>query len=133
MSQPVLWARFKAFAKKLAPSRAIRWTFIYVPAFTFAILFALKAIGGLDDLVAYVMEAGSRSVHVLVAIAIVYGVATGLGWNLDNAKRADYQRILIASNGKNYGAFAVLAGETVAILALLYLILRAMDLMGFKP
>lgn len=130
MTQPVLWARFKALARKLAPTRAIRWTFLYVPAFTFAILFSLKAIGGLDDLVAYVMEAGSRSVHVLVSIAIVYGLSCGLGWNLDNTKRADYQRILILGKRNAIGAFLVLAGETVAILALLYLILRAMDLLG---
>lgn len=120
---------FKARARKLIPNRAMRWTFIYAPLLAGTVLFSLKVFGGLDDLIAYVMEAGSRSVHVVVAIAITYGVSCGLGWNLDNDKRADYQRILIASKGKNFGAFQVLAGETFAILMLLYLILRAFDLL----
>ena len=127
MQQPKFWATFKAFARKLIPSRAVRWTVLYVPGFCAVLLFALKAFGGLDDLVAYVFESGSRSVPVLIAIAITYGIATGLGWNLDNAERARYQRILVGlEDGSQWGAFAVLAGEMVSILSLLLVLLLAM-------
>lgn len=117
---------FKARARKLLPNRAARWGLIYLPAFTAATLFALKAFGAVDDLIAYALELAPKSMHVMVAVAITYAVSCGLGWNLDNDKRADYQRVLIASQGKNLGAFAVLAGEMVSILALLWLFLRAL-------
>lgn len=126
------WKPVRENAKKLIPSRALRWTVLYVPGFCSVLLFALKAFGGLDDLVAYVFEAGSRSVPVLIAIAITYGVATGLGWNLDNEERAYYQRVLTCTTcpgeieGSQWGAFAVLAGEMLSILALLVIIHRAL-------
>lgn len=131
------WRFVRENARKLIPSRPVRWTVLYVPGFTIGLLFALKAFGGLDDLVAYVFEAGSRSVPVLIAIAITYAVATGLGWNLDNKERARYQRILsgtcnaddVASGadmGDPHGAFAILAGEMLSILALLIVTLAAM-------
>lgn len=126
LTQPKAWAKFKSFAKKLIPSRSVRWVAIYVPAFTAALLFALQVVGGLDDMTAYVMESGTRSLPVLIGIAITYALATGLGWNLDNAERANYQRLVIAGKGNAIGAFCVLAGEMLAILALLALVLRAM-------
>ena len=132
MKQPEFWAKFKTFAKKLIPSRSVRWAFLYVPGFTLALLFALKTVGGLDDLVAYVMESGARSVPILIGIAITYGLATGLGWNLDNGYRARLQRILSKTYndddepGDPIGAFLILAGEMLSILVLLVIILRAL-------
>lgn len=117
---------FKRHARKLIPSRAARWGLIYLPVFTAATLFMLQAFGAVDDLTVYALELAPKTMHVMAAIVLMYVVATGLGWNLDNDKRADYQRILIASGGKNLGAFAVLAGEMLSILALLWLFLLAL-------
>lgn len=124
MPQPDLWRRFKARARHLLPSRAARWGLIYLPLFTVATLFALRAFGAMEDLVAYALELAPKSMHLMVGIALAYAVSCGLGWNLDNDKRADYQRQLIARGSG--GAFFVLAGETVAFLALLWLLLRAL-------
>lgn len=121
-----LWRPIRENARKLIPSRSVRWTLLYVPGFTIGLLFAIKAFGGMDDLFAYVIEAGTRSVPVLIAIAITYGVATGLGWNLDNEFRAELQANLAARGFKGWGAFCVLAGEMVSILLLLHLLLQAM-------
>ena len=122
-----LWRPVREFARKLIPSRAIRWTCLYVPAFCAVLLLALMSVGKMEDLVAYVFEAGSRSVPVLIAIAITYGVATGLGWNLDNDERASFQRILVGlKDGSQWGAFLVLAGEMLSLLAILLLLLRAL-------
>ena len=127
MKQPEFWARLKDRARKLIPSRALRWCLLYVPAFTVGLLFALKVVGGLDDMVAYVMEVGVRSLPVLITIAITYGLASGLGWNLDNAERARMQKVLVGwEEGSQWGAFAVLAGEMLSILALLVLIQRSL-------
>lgn len=120
------WESFKTHARKLAPSRAVRWGLIYLPLFTVATLFMLKTFGAMDDLIAYALELAPKSMHVMAAVVMTYVVSTGLGWNLDNDKRADYQRILIASKGTNFGAFQVLAGEMIAILFLLWLFLRAL-------
>ncbi|MCR6496214.1 hypothetical protein LJB71_08290 [Thermomonas sp. S9] len=127
MPQPKFWANLKAFSRKLVPSRAARWTLLYVPAFTAVLLLALRVIGGLDDLVAYVMEVGTRSLPVLIGVALTYGLATGLQWNLDNTERARLQRIVAGEEeGSQWGAFSILAGEMLSILALLVLILRAL-------
>ena len=136
------WRPIRENARKLIPSRSVRWTVIYVPAFTFGLLFALKTIGGLDDIIAYVMEMGARSLPVLIAIAITYALATGLGWNLDNTERSELQFQLSCRDpeahkwplsGNQVGAFLILAGEMLSILAVLYLILRAMGLLDVKP
>lgn len=129
-----LWRPIRENAKKLIPSRSVRWTVLYVPGFTIGLLFAIKAFGGMDDLFAYVIEAGTRSVPVLIAIAITYGVATGLGWNLDNGERADLQFQLSCRNadskwpmsGNQIGAFLILAGEMLSFLTLFTVILLAM-------
>ena len=127
-----LWRPIRENARKLIPSRSVRWTVLYVPGFTLGLLFALKTFGGMDDLFAYVMEAGTRSVPVLIGIAITYGVATGLGWNLDNEYRAKLQRILEQSPLDRHGdpvgrgAFLILAGEMLSILALLIVVLAAL-------
>lgn len=126
MTQPKRWAAFKTHARKLAPSRAVRWGLIYLPLFTVATLFMLKTFGAMDDLIAYALELAPKSMHVMAAVVMTYVVSTGLGWNLDNDKRADYQRILIASKGMNLGAFMVLAGEMISVLTLLWLFLRAL-------
>lgn len=120
------WKPVRENARKLIPSRSVRWTVLYVPGFTIGLLFAIKAFGGMDDLFAYVIEAGTRSVPVLIAIAITYGVATGLGWNLDNAYRKKLQDDLAEDWLQNAGAFWVLAGEFLSILSLLALILAAL-------
>lgn len=124
-----VWRPIRENARELIPSRAVRWTVLYVPAFTVALLFALNVFGGLDDLQAYVLEVGVRSLPVLVAIAITYGLATGLGWNLDNEHRETLQTILVTEDDygtSRTGAFLVLAGEMLSILSLLALVLAAM-------
>lgn len=129
MKQPAFWAAAKAYARKLIPSRAARWALLYVPAFTAVLLFALHVIGGLDDLVAYVMEAGTRSLPALIAVSLTYGLASGLGWNLDNDERAELQRIVAGKaegEGSQWGAFSILAGEMLSLLALLVILLRAL-------
>ena len=126
MTQPARWAAFKARARKLAPSRAARWGLIYLPLFTVATLFALKAFGAMDDLIAYALELAPKSMHVMAAVVMTYVVSTGLGWNLDNAERANYQRLLVAGGKNALGSFLVLAGEMLSILALLWLFLWAL-------
>ena len=126
MQQPKFWAKFKTLARKLAPARWVRWAVIYVPFFTVAVLFALKVAGGMGDMVAYVLESGARSVPVLIGLSITYGASVVLGWNLDNAERAKYQRLLVAGGQNARGAFLVLAGEAASVLALAYIILRAL-------
>ena len=130
MKQPAFWAATKAIARKLIPSRAVRWAALYVPGFAIVLLFSIQAFGGMDDLFAYVIEAGVRSMPVLIAIAITYVLATGLGWNLDNDYRARLQRILSdtqdETEGLPLGAFLILAGEMLSILSLLVVILLAM-------
>lgn len=132
-----LWRPIRENARKLIPSRSVRWTVLYVPGFTLGLLFALKTFGGMDDLFAYVMEAWTRSVPVLIGIAITYGVATGLGWNLDNDLRSELQKNLAHGTmgdgiGKwpltqcQFGAFLILAGEMLSILALLALFIAAL-------
>lgn len=126
MQQPKFLAKFKALARKLIPARWVRWAVIYVPFVTGAVLFALKVAGGMGDMVAYVLESGARSVPVLIGLSIAYGASVVLGWNLDNAERANLQRLLVAGKGNALGALLVLAGEAVAVLALIYMILRAL-------
>ena len=126
MQQPKFWAKFKDRASKLAPARWVRWAVIYVPLFTVAVLFALKVAGGMGDMVAYVLESGARSVPVLIGLSITYGASVVLGWNLDNTERAKYQRLLVAGGQNARGAFLVLAGEAAAMLALIYIVLRAL-------
>lgn len=124
--QPRFWVNFKGFARKLAPVRWVRWAVIYVPFFTATILLALRVAGGMDDLIAYVLESGARSVPVLIGLSIAYGASVVLGWNLDNDERAKYQRLLVAGGQNARGAFLVLAGEAASVLALAYIILRAL-------
>lgn len=126
MQQPKFLAKFKALARKLIPARWVRWAVIYVPVVTVAVLFALKVAGGMGDMVAYVLESGARSVPVLIGLSIAYGASVVLGWNLDNAERAKYQRLLVAGGQNARGAFLVLAGEAASVLALAYIILRAL-------
>lgn len=117
---------FKARARKLLPSRAARWGLIYLPLFTVATLFALKAFGAMDDLIAYALELAPKTMHVMAAVVMTYVVSTGLGWNLDNAERANYQRLLVAGGKNALGSFLILAGEMLSVLALLWLFLRAL-------
>lgn len=124
--QPKIWGDFKARACKLAPARWVRWAVIYVPLFTVAVLFALKVAGGMGDMVAYVLESGARSVPVLIGLSIAYSLSCVLGWNLDNAERANLQRLLVAGKGNALGALLVLAGEAAAMLVLIYIVLRAL-------
>lgn len=124
--QPKFWATFKDRASKLIPSRAARWGLIYLPLFTFVTLFALKAFGAMDDLIAYALELAPKTMHVMAAVVMTYVASTGLGWNLDNAERANYQRLMVAGGKNALGSFLVLAGEMLSILALLWLFLRAL-------
>lgn len=71
-------------------------------------------------------EAVTRSVPVLIGLSIAYSLSCVLGWNLDNADRAKYQRLLVAGGQNARGAFLVLAGEAASVLALIYMILRAL-------
>lgn len=133
------WKPVRENARKLIPSRSVRWTVLYVPGFTIGLLFAIKAFGGMDDLFAYVIEVGTKSLPVLIGIAIVYVLATGLGWNLDNDERSELQFQLSCRDpdmGKwplspnQLGAFLILAGEMLSILALLVIVLVAMLVQG---
>lgn len=130
--QPKRWAAFKAQAKKFMPNRAARWGLIYLPVFTAATLFMLKAFGAVDDLIAYALELAPKSMHVMAAIVMTYVVSTGLGWNLDNEERSKYQRILSKTHiesdeiGDQRGAFYILAGEMLSILSLLALFIAAL-------
>ena len=137
ITQPKRWAAFKAQAKKFMPNRAARWGLIYLPVFTAATLFMLKAFGAVDDLIAYALELAPKSMHVMAAIVMTYVVSTGLGWNLDNDLRSELQKNLAHGTmgdgiGKwpltqcQFGAFLVLAGEMVSILALLALFIAAL-------
>lgn len=126
MSEPKRWTAFKRHARKLAPSRAVRWGLIYLPLFTVATLFALKAFGAMDDLIAYALELAPKTMHVMAAVVMTYVVSTGLGWNLDNTERANYQRLLVAGGKNALGSFLILAGEMISVLALLWLFLRAL-------
>lgn len=126
MTEPKRWAAFKTRARKLIPSRALRWGLIYLPLFTVATLFALKAFGAMDDLIAYALELAPKTMHVMAAVVMTYVVSTGLGWNLDNAERANYQRLLVAGGKNALGSFLILAGEMISVLALLWLFLRAL-------
>jgi len=127
MKQPAFWAAAKAHARKLIPGRAARWTLLYVPVFTAVLLFATMVLGNMADLQAYVIEVGARSLPLLIGVAITYGLASGLGWNLDNAYRAQLQRIVAGQEeGSQWGAFSILAGEMLALLALLHALLRAL-------
>ena len=129
-----LWRPVREHARKLIPSRSVRWAALYVPGFAIVLLFSIQAFGGMDDLFAYVIEAGVRSMPVLIAIAITYVLATGLGWNLDNDYRMALQQHLDAGwvdakwplSGSQLGAFLILAGEMLAIITLLVVILLAM-------
>lgn len=126
-----LWRPIRENARKLIPSRAVRWVAIYSPPLCVAVILAAKTLG-YDDLAAYVIEAGSRSVPVVISIAITYAVATGLGWNLDNEYRARLQRILESAPLDRHGdtvgrgAFLILAGEMLSILSLLIVVLAAL-------
>ena len=133
--QPKRWAAFKAQAKKFMPNRAARWGLIYLPVFTAATLFMLKAFGAVDDLIAYALELAPKSMHVMAAIVMTYVVSTGLGWNLDNEYRSDLQATLAGGgddcsrwplSSRQFGALCVLAGEMVSILALLALFIAAL-------
>lgn len=105
---------------------AWRWN-IVVPVFVGALLFALAAFRT-PDLREFVLQIAACSTLVLIAIALAHAITASLGWNLDNGKREDYQRILIAGRRQAIGAFLVLAGEMVALLATLAVILSGMIL-----
>ncbi len=111
----------------MALAKPVRWSMLYVPAFCVAVLIALKAAGGLGDMIDYVLEVGARSVPLLVAIALTHSITHSLGWNLDNTYRNTLQKILAGSTrGSRWGAFAVLAGELAAILLTLTILLLAL-------
>lgn len=138
----------RAFAV-VKPSYATIWTWVWVPCAFGVMYFGMKVlgkpvskgVGSYDDLTDYLMEIGSRSFPLLVAIAITYLVAGRLGWNLDNKKRNDMQFALsspllidpkhpwastFGGIFQRVGLFTVLAGEMASILALLWLFLRAL-------
>ena len=125
------WRFVRENAKKLIPSRGARWTFIYVPGFVVALMFALQTFG-LIDMRDYVLEVGAKSSPVVIAAAFAMLLSHVLGWNLDNEARAYYQRVLLGCTfpdeplGYPAGAFKVLAGETFGFLALFASILAAM-------
>ncbi len=120
------WRGTRYVAGKIKPSFSVVWSFLVVPAFTVGLLFAIKTFGSMDDLFAYVIEIGARSLPVLVAIALTYLVSTRLGWNLDNTYRKELQAQLSEEGAIGSGAFLILAGELLGILSLLGLFLTAL-------
>ena len=107
------------------PPRWLILATVIVPLVTAGMLFAL-AVARLDDLLAYVMEVGARSIPVLVGLSIAYGVFCILAWNIDNDERATLQRLVVAGRAQWRGAALVLAGEAFGFLALAGLVLWAL-------
>jgi hypothetical protein len=129
-----LWRPVREGARKLIPSRAARWMLIYLPLFSLAVWFGIEAIlqgPGAADVKTSLVNAGVFSVRVLVAIGLVHAVTCCKVWDWDlaDAYRAKLQRILDGSEAGNaIGAFLVLAGEMVAKILLLWLLLRGLIL-----
>lgn len=129
-----LWRPVREHAKKLIPSRALRWALIYLPLFSVAVWFGIETIlqgTASADVKTSLVNAGVFSVRVMVAICLVHAVTCCKVWNWDlrNDYRDQLQRILDGSApGNAIGAFAVLAGEMVAKLGLLWMLLRGLIL-----
>lgn len=129
-----LWRPVREGARKLIPSRALRWALIYLPLFSVAVWFGIETIlqgTASADVKTSLVNAGVFSVRVMVAICLVHAVTCCKVWNWDlrNDYRDKLQRILDGSKAGNaIGAFAVLAGEMVAKLGLLWMLLRGLIL-----
>lgn len=129
-----LWRPVREFARKLIPSRALRWALIYLPLFSVAVWFGIETIlqgTASADVKTSLVNAGVFSVRVMVAICLVHAVTCCKVWNWDllNDYRDKLQRILDGSEpGNAIGAFAVLSGEMVAKLGLLWMLLRGLIL-----
>ena len=129
-----LWRPVREHARKLLPSRAARWMLIYLPLFSVLVWFGIEAIlpkEAAPDVKAALINAGVFSVRVMVAIGLVHAITCRQvwGWDLANTYRERLQRILDGSEqGDSFGALAVLAGETLAKVLLLWLFLRALIL-----
>lgn len=135
-TQPLsdLWRLVREHARKLIPSRAIRWMLLYLPLFTAAVWFGIEAILEAKlagDVKANLVNAGVFSVRVMVAIGLVHAVTCRKvwDWDLSDAYRADLQHVLDGRKpGNALGAFLILAGEMVAKALLLWLLLRGLIL-----
>lgn len=129
-----LWRPVRERARKLIPSRAVRWMLLYLPLFSAVVWFGIEAIldgAGATDVKTSLVNAGVFSVRVLVAIGLVHAVTCRKvwGWDLSDAHREELQQVLDGRRrGNALGAFLVLAGEMVAKILLLWLLLRALIL-----
>lgn len=127
------WRWVRETARKILPNRAARWAFIWTPLFLGASWFGIKVImGGGDeaaDVLANLASTAPVSARAMVAVFFTYLLACAFRWNLEDAERERLQRVLAgAEEGSQVGAFVILAGETLAILYLLTLFLRALIL-----
>ena len=129
------WRWVRENAKRLIPSRALRWALFYLPLFSAAVWFGIEAMlegnTALGDVKTSLVNAGVFSVRVMVAICLVHAVTCRKvwDWDLSDAYRTKLQRVLDGSEpGNAIGAFLVLAGEMVAKILLLWLLLRALIL-----
>lgn len=114
---------------------AMRWGWVFLPL---AALFmwlstdaVLAGVEGKDGVKTSLVNAGVFSIRVFAAIFFVHLVTHPKIWNWDlaNSYRDYLQKILAEdAEGNWWGALAVLAGEVLAKLALLWLFLRALIL-----
>lgn len=131
-----IWRFVREHARKLIPNRAARWGLIYLPLFAGAVWFGIGMVlpgagESATDIKAALVNAGVYSVRVMAALCLVHAVTHPKvwRWDLDNDYRTRLQHILDGSaQGDAIGAFLVLAGEMVAKLLLLWLILKALVL-----
>ena len=102
--------------KRMKPQRGTRVLLIYLPVFSILTLLALRIAGlGYEDLRAYAMELAPRSMYAVAILGLAAGYMRLTGMDLPNAERARYQRILLGeAEGDKLGAFAILAGESLA-------------------
>ena len=124
-----LWARFNG-------SHAGKLGWVLLPVFVVAVWFAIETMlsgtpEAADGVKTNLLNAGTFSVRVFAAIFFVHLVTHPRvwGWDLANTFRDECQRILTGkAQGSAIGAFAVLAGEMVAKMWLLSVLLRSLVL-----
>lgn len=121
--------------KRMKPHSGTRVLLIYLPIFAAAVLFALRIAGvGYADLRAYALELAPRSLYPIAAIGLTAGLMKLTGFDLRDDYRQTLVRMLASSetegrwplSRQQFGAFLVLAGETLAWAFFITLFLRAL-------
>ena len=124
--------------KRMKPHRSTRVLLIYLPIFAALVLLALRIAGvGYSDLRAYALELAPRSLYPIAAIGLTAGLMKLTGFDLCDDVREELIRQLTQWEGggeegkwpltkSQFGAFLVLAGETLAWGFFITLFLRAL-------